>query len=465
MQVVIIGAGPCGLTAAWELAQAGFGVTLIERDSAVGGLCKTVRRNGYQFDMGGHRFISRNQELVDNVKRLMGERLMARQRRSAILFPGRRFKYPLDMGDILRNGSLMENAGFALGYLAAAMGISRSSAPQGSFQRWAETQFGKPLYKVFFGPYTAKLWGVDPGTLSGQWAPGRISLLSALDAVMKAAGLGGQTPRTYARTYLYPMGGIGEIFETMAARVTSLGGRLLLGHEVESMVVQHGRVEAVAAKGPDGGHIEVEGDLFLSTAPLGALTRMIDPKLDLPLPSRGLRFLNMILDDEENLSEYTWQYTPSADVVMTRIQEPKRRSPWSAPEGKTSVMLEIPCDPGGSLWRMEDTPLMELALEGMKKLGYRLEGKVAEVFSTREPEAYPLMTLGCEQVRDAALGAAGALENLATEGRQGRFGYIFMDQAMLAGRRWARRIINGDTGAPPPEDQPGVVHEAGSLAE
>ena len=468
MRVVILGAGPCGLTAAWELAAGGMDVTVLEKEDSPGGLCRTFRRNGYQFDMGGHRFISRDRELVESVKGLLGERLLTRERRSAILFPGQRFEYPLDAADILKNGSTIENLSFAFGYLLSAAGASRSGAPEGSFRRWTEERFGKPLYDKFFGPYTQKLWGVAPERLSSEWASSRISVLSALDAVVKAVRTTGGTPRTYAKEYLYPLEGIGAIFEAMAGKVEEHGGRVMTGCGAAGLRREGNRLTSVMAIGRDGESLEVEGDMFLSTIPLGLMAGMLGADAAPPLRHRGLRFLNIMLDGMEDLSPYTWQYTPSADVLMTRLQEPKRRSPLSSPPGKTSAMLEIPCDPDDENWLAPDEVLLEKALPGMERLGYEIKNHVAGLFSTRAEHAYPLLTVGVEGPRAESLKVVGGYCNLSTLGRQGRHRYIFMDEAMVMGRDWARKALANPGHLPDfrPQrhEQEGIPYEAGSVA-
>ena len=138
MNAVILGAGPCGLTAAWQLARCGAKVTVIEKDSVVGGLCRTARRDGYQFDLGGHRFITSDGDLADDIGLLMGDRLLVRERKSVIRFKDRQFDYPLNLSNIIGQSSLSMSAKFALGYAASATGLYRSAAPEGSFEAWVD---------------------------------------------------------------------------------------------------------------------------------------------------------------------------------------------------------------------------------------------------------------------------------------------------------------------------------------
>ncbi|MBI4665588.1 MAG: FAD-dependent oxidoreductase [Nitrospinae bacterium] len=443
MGVVILGGGPCGLTAAWDLARNGVKVTVIEKEDAVGGLCKTVRRGPYQFDLGGHRFISSDRALVEDIKNLMGHRLLTRQRKSVIMFKDRQYDYPINISDVIANSSFRENARFLGGYMAGRLKLRKSAAPEGSFERWVDERFGRPLNLMFFKQYTEKLWGVPASNLSSDWAGQRISLISALDAVAKSMLKGRFAPRTYAVSYLYPAGGIGEIFERMRDGIERLGGTVITGARVEKLIIRNGEVRAVGMN-RRGADMEVEGSRFLSTIPLDELAQLASTNTaDIKLPWRALRFLNITLDGVENLSENTWMYTPDADIIMTRIQEPKRRSPESAPEGRTSVMVEIPCNMGDATWRMEDGALLERVLNDLARLGFNLRRNVTGCFSTCASHAYPRYDMGYRKKVDGALSAISTLRNLDTAGRQGLFKYVFMDTAMLMGRKWASDYLGG----------------------
>lgn len=462
MSVLILGAGPCGLTAAWEFLRKGVHATVVEKDGAVGGLCKTIRRGGYQFDLGGHRFISADRRLVEDVKAIMGGRLLTRDRKSVIRFADREYDYPINVGNVLARSGPWMSAKFTAGYLASAAGLYRSSAPEGSFEAWMDRRFGRPLNEFFFKPYTEKLWGIPASRLSADWAGRRISLLNAKDAVLKALKISGKRPRTYAVKYLYPRGGIGEIFETMAGEIERLGGRIVTCAEAVALETRDGRIEKVMIRRKDGAMESFAAQKVLSTIPLDRLASMIDPGAP-ALPFRALRFLNVTLSGVEDLSPNTWMYTPEPDVVMTRVQEPKRRSPESAPAGKTSVMLEIPCQKGDKTWSMPDEALLDAALKDLKKLGLDVAGHVTGFFSTYAENAYPLYELGYKERVESLLGLVRKIGNLDTLGRQGVFRYIFMDEAMTMGRRLARRALGEEEAADEPGGGEGVI-EAGSVA-
>jgi len=462
VKVCILGAGPCGLTAAWELAKKSVDVTVVEKDDSVGGLCKTVRRGGYQFDLGGHRFISKDALLVEEIRALMGSGLLTRNRKSVIRFRGRQYDYPLNLRSIAAGSPLWMNFMFAAGYMASAGGLVRPRSAPGTFDNWTEKRFGRPISDVFFRPYTEKLWGVSADKLSSDWAAQRIPQLNAKNVLLKALGLSGRKARSFAPVYLYPRGGIGAIFESMSEEITRLGGKLLTGASVAGVETDGDKIRGVVIDGA-AGRRTLEADLFLSTIPMDELHSMLGHG-SVSLPYRSLRFLNIMLD-MENFSPNTWMYVPEGELIMTRIQEPRRRSEFSAPDGKSSVMLEIPCEYGDAAWNMPDDELLKRGLRDMKKLGFDVSAKVLGHFTTRAGYAYPRFEIGYREKVNEIRSALKKYRNLSTLGRQGLFRYIFMDTAMLMGRRWANSVLQGthDAGIDEMENE-AVLLETASIA-
>lgn len=441
MTAIIFGGGPCGLTAAWELARAGVAVTVIEKDNVVGGLCKTTQFGSHRFDLGGHRFISKDRELIDDIGGLLPGELLTQQRRSVIRFHDRTFAYPIDLRNVLSNASVAMNVRFLAGYLSSLARGQRGELK--NFDQWINQHFGQALNNYFFKPYTEKLWGIDSSELSADWACQRISLLNAKDAVLKAMRLGkGKSVRTYATNYLYPKQGIGQIFEAMTADIKRLGGEVLLGVHRIKLIMSSDKIRKVVITGQDGEQRELGADDFLSTIPLDHLVGLLGDA-DAHLPYRSLRFLNVTLTGISDLSPNTWMYTPEKDIIMTRVQEPKRRSPQSAPGNGTSVMLEIPCEYMDTTWSMAQDKLLDRVLADLSKLGFDLHPHVNGVFSTYAKHAYPRYELGYQHKVANLIQKVQCYRNLTSLGRQGLFRYIFMDTAMLMGRQWARNLMDG----------------------
>ncbi len=356
---VILGGGPCGLAAAWELARHGHRPIVLEREPLVGGLCAThtfVRDEGtWRFDLGGHRFVSSDEHLSRWLEGLLGDDLLTQERKSVVLHEGRRFRYPLDARDLIANLGLRENARALAGYaFARARQQVRPSADR-TFEDWVVARFGRPLYDTFFGPYTEKLWGIPPARISADWAAERISLLDLGDAALRLAGLRREPIRTYARRYRYPRFGMGQLYDRLAAEVVRLGGEVRTRARVTGLETSGERVTAVRVQ-DDRGATRVPVAELLSTIPLTELAHALTPSREglvaratRALRFRSLVFLNVTLR-REAVSENTWMYVASGRLRISRIQEPRRRSPEMAPPGRTSMMIEIPCDVGDDVW-------------------------------------------------------------------------------------------------------------------
>ncbi|VAX23007.1 hypothetical protein MNBD_NITROSPINAE03-1581 [hydrothermal vent metagenome] len=440
MKAVIFGAGPCGLTAGWYLARKGVEVTVVEKDDAVGGLCKTTRKNGYGFDLGGHRFVSKDEVLVKDVKNLLGPGLLTRPRKSIILFKDRSFDYPVNLSNVLSQSTFLMTLKFSAGYLFSSLGVGSARACEGSFEAWIDKRFGRPLNDYFFKPYTKKLWGVEASDLSDEWASRRISVLSAKGAILKAINGANGTPRTYALSHFYPENGIGQMFDEMAEDITRLGGKIITRSRPVEFLISGSKITGVTVQDRDGARQTVKGDQYLSTIPLNELASLLSIDTDCKLEFRSLRFLNITLKGVKNFSDNTWIYTPDADMIMTRIQEPKKYSPKMAPENATSIILEIPCDYGDRIWRMDVNELLGAAIDDLAQLGFDLRANVNDVFSTYAKYAYPVVKVGANDQIEALRKKITRFTNLKSLGRQGLFKYIFMDTAMSMGRKWAGSI-------------------------
>jgi protoporphyrinogen oxidase len=461
-RVVVLGGGAAGMMAAYTLARAGAAVTVLERETRVGGLCGTHEKDGFRFDLGGHRFISRNRELHAIIQELLGDDLLLRTRSSVVLHGGRQYQYPLDLQDVLEKVSPAHGARILASYAKERVG-RRLRDDDATFEQWVTHRFGRALYDDFFGPYTEKLWGLPPSQISADWASQRISLLSLSDVMLRLAGLRRGNARTYARRYHYPKLGIGQIFERMAEKTAAAGGKLLGGARVTGLDTFGNRVTAVRYV-RDGAEREVACDAVISTIALPLAARMLGRSSTLAsmpvnvlesadrLRFRAIRLCNVLLDLPE-VSPHTWMYVSEPTYLMTRIQEPRRRSPFAAPEGKTSLMLEIPCDVGDDVWNAADGDIYDRCMHDLEKLGFRgLPRATLGHFSTFVPEGYPIYHLEYQRDRAALLGFVGErAANLVTCGRQGAFRYIFMDTAMEMGvaaaaavlERGGARLISG----------------------
>ena len=450
-KVVVLGGGPCGLSAAWSLAGAGYDVFVLEKDSEAGGLCRTSERDGYRFDLGGHRFISKDQSLVDRVCGLMGDELLVSERKSIIRFQGKNFSYPLEVKDIITKLNPFVSAACLASYLNARAKFKAGGAKEDTLEEWLINRYGRKLYEIFFKPYSTKLWGVTPDKISSDWASQRISLLNLSDVILRLLKLKKGRPRTYAIKYFYPKKGIGDLARHIGNEIERLGGQVRLNAEVRRVNVDDGKVTSVDYVS-GGTEFNVKCDFVISTIPLPEMVKALTPSVPAEvkkaadrLQLRSLRFMNIMLDGIKDVSAYTWWYLQDGKYVATRLQEPKRRSSYSAPEGKTSVMLEIPCSVGDEVWTMDDKKLFERCISELSDLGLDLKDKVVGYFTTSVVYAYPVYTMDYRKNRDSLLDYLKGVGNMVSVGRQGLFDYIFMDDAMIMGLE-AAEIAEGKKG-------------------
>lgn len=442
-RVVVLGAGPCGMTAAWELTKNGHDVVMVEKDGDVGGLCRTTSHiasadsftpgEPYRFDLGGHRFITKNKRLMEMVVDLMKEDLLIAERKSVILLRGREFDYPLNMKNLFKNLDLVLFFRAGFDYLKQTM--SRKGIDESSFEGWIRSQYGKTLYDLFFGPYTEKLWGISPREISADWAVQRIASLNLKDMLRNLFSVKKEDKRTFTKRFFYPKKGIGQMFDMIREEVERNGAKIHFDSTPESIEIDGDVVRSVTIKSNDG-LTRIECDHVISTIPLDELSAIVagaDERDKLPeLKYRALRFLN-ILVDKAAISGNTWMYVSEAKYFMTRIQEPNKRSPFSAPTGKTSIMLEIPCNVWDETYSASDDELFKRALSDLKDLGVDLTGKTSDYFSTYADHAYPVYDLKYKLHVKSLVDIINRNKNLVTCGRQGLFRYIFMDTAMEMG--------------------------------
>lgn len=442
--IAVLGAGPAGLMAAWELMEAGYQVTILDRDDHVGGMCATQTFTGqhgdYRFDFGGHRFITKNPKLLAFVDSLMGEELLFAQRKSVIRYRGRIYQYPLALVDLIKNAPLPLLVGGAVDLAKQIFKPKPQDQSSVSFAEWIESRFGTTLYKHFFEGYTGKLWGIDPKFLSGDWASQRISLMDLKDVARRLLPGRRSSVRTYARQYRYPKLGFGQLYTRLAEELEKKGVTIVLNSDVCGLTVNvNQQIDQVEYR-HQGVTKTLSCDNVISTLPLSLMCQLTG--FDSGLEFRSLRFMNMPMETQD-ISDNTWQYLSDPELLGTRLQEPKRRSSFMAPEGRSSVMIEIPCNKNDDVWNMDGDRLQQRVLADLASLGVDPQLATGEYFTSYTEHAYPLMDMTYQAKREKAITHLSQYSNLIMTGRQGTFRYIFTDTAMEMGMMAAQSVIDG----------------------
>ncbi|MFI5282763.1 MAG: NAD(P)/FAD-dependent oxidoreductase [Candidatus Dormibacterales bacterium] len=475
--VVIMGAGPAGLTAAYELLKHEAGVTVLEKDpKQVGGLARTAEHAGYRFDIGGHRFFSKNQEVEDLWTEVLGPEMLARGRLSRIYYRGRFFAYPIKAANALWNLGPIEAVRCLASYARARLTPIKNPR---SLEDWVRNQFGWRLYTIFFKTYTEKVWGISTKELSADWAAQRIKSLD-LWLVIRNALLPRRGPRhrgeivtTLIDKFRYPRLGPGQMWERVAQVCETAGYPVLLGREVVRVNHSAGLVRSVATRNAAGELEEHFGTDFISSIPIRELVAKLDPPAPAPVAqaAASLSYRDFItvalMIDRTALFPDNWIYVHDPSVKVGRMQNFKNWSPSMVPdETKTCLGLEYFCFEGDGLWTMEDAKLVEVARREVVQLGICSADDVFDGAVVRQQKAYPVYDdtyqARVKVVRDHI---QEHLTNLHLIGRNGMHKYNNQDHSMVTALIVARNIATGSNLDPWKVNADAVYHEDITVGE
>ena len=441
---VVVGAGPAGLAAGRELARAGRPVVVIEREDGVGGIARTIERDGYRFDIGGHRFFTSVAEVRALWEGLLGEDLLVRQRRSRILFHGKFFDYPITARSALAGLGPLEGLRIVASYLAARL---RPIEPEETLTAWVTNRFGRRLFETFFRSYTEKVWGMRCEEIGAQWAAQRIrgmSLRAAL-ADMLRRGAGGH--RSLVTEFQYPRLGPGMLWERMRAEIEAAGGRVLLQTRLGEIRHEGGRIREVTAAGPEG-PVTLPAASVVSTVALRDLVPAVAPALPAEVgeAARALRYRDfiqvaLVLDGAEPFPD-TWVYLHDPEVRAGRVQNFRAWSPALVPApDRCCVGVEYFCSIGDDLWRSADADLVALAGEELRRAGLTGGRRVVAGHVVRMRDAYPVYDGRHLDRIDVIRRGLAAVPGLQVAGRNGMHRYNNMDHSILTGLLAARNVL------------------------
>jgi len=440
---VIIGAGPAGLSAAYELTTQGIQPVVLEQADKVGGIARTEVYKDYRFDIGGHRFFSRDQGVQHLWQQMLGSDFLTVPRLSRISYDGHLLHYPLEFSNALSNLGVVESTRIVLSYLKARLWPHRK---ENTFEHWVTNRLGRRLYESFFRPYTEKVWGIPCTEIEADWAAQRIQGLSLRTALANAL-FGAGTADTLISEFQYPVLGPGMMWERFREVVESLGAEVRLRTKVVQLEMQRHRVETVVAR-RDQNEVKIAGEHYISSMPLNELLAAISPPPpeDVLEAARRLRYRAFVLVglivDRADLFPDHWIYVHNPDVRVGRLQNFKNWSAAMVPDqGKTSLGLEYFCDEGDETWAMPGRQLIDLATAELARLGLADSGQVVGGVVFRQPKAYPVYDRGYRERLQVIQRYLATVDNLQTIGRSGTHRYNNMDHSMLSGIAAARKLL------------------------
>jgi protoporphyrinogen oxidase len=425
-RVVVLGAGPAGITAAWRLSELGYPVTVLDRDDAVGGMARTIKVGPYAVDFGPHTFHIRETDesrtVLKSIERFFGKDPLILTRGTRVLLRGKEYVYPLEMLQVLTGVSPFLSARIIFDYVMAT--IKSTFAPakkEDSFEDWGVRNLGRTLYDLCFGIYSARVWGLPTSQISSKQAQ-RVAKLNLKNIILRTLGIKAD-PATYFTKYMYPRKGISLLYEGMAAEVRAAGNQILLNSPVVRLEREGDRIARVVYSSGGQEHV-IEADVVLSTLPLPALVNMTRPPLPAPvrehaskLRYRSLKLIYIALKRAQ-MTDYHWVYLLDEQFRVNRLSEQK------------NVM-----------WQWSDKEVFELALRDLMKMGYGVTPEEVEEYHVTDiPTAYPVYELNFEDHLIPVLDGVHEIPNLLTLGRHGLFLNNSMDDNVLLGMQIADHI-------------------------
>jgi protoporphyrinogen oxidase len=450
-RIVIIGAGPAGLTAAYTLIKMSPAEPplILESGERVGGISRTEVYKGYRFDIGGHRFFSKVDEVVGMWKEVLGNDLLRVPRLSRIYYRGRFFDYPIKLANALYNLGAYESLRVLLSYLKWQV---RPSAEEKTMAQWVINRFGGRLYMHFFNSYTRKVWGISAKKIKSDWAAQRIKSLTLSKAIWNAVTGGGEATSLIAE-FDYPRLGPGMMWERTAELVESAGANLMMKTRVKSLHREGFRITGVEVESTGKGVKQpparrIAGRHFISTMPLSELILQMDPPAppEIQDAARGLTYRDflivaLILDYPDPFPD-NWIYIHSPLVKVGRIQNFRAWSREMVPNpNHCSIGMEYFCSENDSLWSMADDELIALASQELAQIGLAPASAVIDGTVIRQSKAYPVYDHDYKERIDVIRGWLNKFQNLTTIGRNGMHRYNNQDHSMLSGMLAVRNLM------------------------
>ena len=449
---VIIGAGPAGLTAAYELQKLGKKSIILEADRQVGGISKTVKRKGNRFDIGGHRFFSKVPYVNQVWDEILEDEFLTCQRLSRILYNKHFFDYPLKPLNALSGLGIQKSINVVLSYAKTKM-FPWENKPDANFEQWIINRFGYQLYDIFFKTYTEKVWGIPCTEISADWARQRIKDFSFMEAIKNAFSNSsknqkGEIITTLIEQFKYPRLGPGMMWEHCQGLLDRNNNPTLLETRVNKIKLDGKRVIEVTAVNTAGNQISFSGDQFISSMPLRELILSLDP---LP-PNKVVEaakklkyrdyFTVVLTIDRPDVFPDNWIYIHTPEVKLGRIQNYKN---WSidmvANQAYTTLGLEYFLWEKDPEWNWPNQDLVDLGIKECIEIGLIQRKEVLDGTIVRMKKAYPVYNLNYTANLKVIIDYLATIENLQTIGRNGLHRYNNQDHSMMTGIYAARNVL------------------------
>ncbi len=445
--IVVIGGGPAGLTAAYELSKQQHPPIVLEKNDKVGGIARTENYRGYHFDMGGHRFFTKSAQVQEFWLEILGDDFLRRPRLSRIFYKNKYFHYPLKPFNALLGLGPIEGLRIIGSYVRWHLFPYRE---EDTFEHWVTNRFGKRLFETFFKSYTEKVWGIPCNELKAEWAAQRIKDLSLKTAITAMFLKPQETIKTLIEEFDYPRQGPGMLWTAVQDRINEQGGQVQLNSNVVGIQREGQRITGVTVE-QDGRTQTITGSSFISSMPVTQLLKWLDP----PPPPDVLAAANQLsyrdfltvclIINKPDVFPDNWIYIHDPSVQVGRIQNFKNWSADMVPDQTTtSLGLEYFCNEGDEIWTMPDEALIALGKREIAKIGLVNAEDVVDGAVFRVEKTYPVYDSEYAQSLETIKAYLATLENLQTIGRNGLHRYNNQDHAMLTGMLAVRNLLYGE---------------------
>lgn len=434
-KIVILGGGLAGLCLAKELEAKKLDYLVIEKEAQVGGLARTFYKNGFGFDIGGHRFHTTKQHVHQEFIDLLKDQYLTVRRKSRILLDNKYFDYPLKFGNAIISLGVKKTTQILKEYLQ--LRFKKNKGGEIAFDQWIINRFGNTLFETYFKPYTEKIWGISCSKISSDWAAQRISLLNLTDVLKNMLLKLKKVPKTLISHFLYPCYGIGSIANEMANLINKHNKKILLNAELAQVTQTGENTKEILIK--INGHankrlIRIKANQIISTIPL---PNLIDSFVPVPpleilnakqnLEYRALIVVFIILN-KNKISDDTWTYFPEKKLIFGRIHEPGNWSPHLVQKDKTSLCVEIFCSEGDQTWNKAPAELSQEVINNLAQLKLIRHEDVLETYVKKITHAYPIYNVNYQQHLQNIKNYLHSLNQIHITGRTGSFIYHNMDQ-------------------------------------
>lgn len=422
--IIILGGGPTGLAAAYKLAKLGRRFVLVEKEKYIGGLSATRRRKNYLYEYGPHAFHLKDKEIINWLKDILGVDFRVIPTKTQVIIGGKLLDYPLRAGELLRKANPVLGLIIIFDYIWENLKRFLFRGKWQNFHEWGVANFGRTLYRISFGDYTAKVWGMHPSKLSAGLATGKLSKLNLREVVAKTVGIKGKQQPLFFKQYLYPKNGMAGIFQHMIRELKGKG-EIILGSKVTQIQTRGGRAVSIELEN-DGGQKTLACEKVISTLPLKQLVKMIGKPLNKNIiaSANKLNYRDFIIVyaavNESSLPDSQWIYLVENKFKFNRVAINKNLSPNFSVNGNTLLAFEICCQKNDRLWNKQDGQLLEMVKVDMEKLGWQ-NIAIKDFFVERLTNVYPIYLVGYEKNVRAVIEGISDIDNLISTGRNGLF--------------------------------------------